>query len=169
MVEFHEIKDFPGYRIGSDGSVWSCRTNGGKIGKNWKQMKPYGSRNRGGLLIALCRDGEKYRRHVHRLVLEAFLGACPPGMEGCHNNGDATDNHIENLRWDTHHNNMLDKIKHGTIAKGSRHGCAKLIESQILEIRWLIDRGISQDRLARLLNVSRRMINYISKGETWKI
>lgn len=60
-------------------------------------------------------DSPKRRRvQVSRLVLEAFVGPCPPGMEGCHNNGDKLNNHVSNLRWDTRSSNSLDAVKHGT-------------------------------------------------------
>lgn len=55
------------------------------------------------------RDAPFYRVAVHRLVLESFVGPCPPGMEACHNNGNGFDNRVENLRWDTHENNMRDQ------------------------------------------------------------
>ncbi len=51
---------------------------------------------------------------VHRLVLEAFIGQCPDGMECCHNNGVRNDNRLSNLRWDTTSANMFDKQRHGT-------------------------------------------------------
>lgn len=53
-------------------------------------------------------------QYVHRLVLEAFVGPCPESMEGCHNNGDKSDNRLENLRWDTRSSNSFDAMKHGT-------------------------------------------------------
>lgn len=48
---------------------------------------------------------------VHRLVLEAFVGPCPPGMESLHGNDISADNRIENLRWDTRLNNKADQRK----------------------------------------------------------
>jgi len=96
-----------------------------------------------------------------------FIGECPKGMEGCHNDGNATNNKLDNLRWDTHANNILDKIKHETIAKGSSHGNSKLTEEQVKEIKWMLNNNISQDRLARLLNISRRTISMIAKGKIW--
>lgn len=62
-------------------------------------------------------------RLVHQLVLEAFVGPRPEGMEGCHNNGDCTDNRLENLRWDTSSNNKLDMLIHGTHPNGSKTHC----------------------------------------------
>lgn len=52
--------------------------------------------------------------YVHKLVLEAFVGLRPERMEGCHNNGDYTDNRLVNLRWDTQSENMRDRVRHGT-------------------------------------------------------
>lgn len=51
---------------------------------------------------------------VHHLVLNAFIGLRPKGMEACHNDGNPANNHISNLRWDTHGNNERDKYLHGT-------------------------------------------------------
>lgn len=51
-------------------------------------------------------------KRIHRLVLEAFVGPCPSGMEACHNNGDPADNRLENLRWDTKSANMFDRSNH---------------------------------------------------------
>jgi hypothetical protein len=68
---------------------------------------------RGHLRVALC-DGDRREDYlVHRLVLIAFVGPCPDGMEGCHNNGVPSDNRLENLRWDTRKANMADAIEHG--------------------------------------------------------
>lgn len=52
--------------------------------------------------------------HVHHLVLTAFVGPRPEGAYGCHNNGDPTDNRVENLRWDTPSGNRIDRVLHGT-------------------------------------------------------
>ena len=49
---------------------------------------------------------------VHRLVLEAFKGPAPKGLIGCHNDGNAANNSLQNLRWDTPLSNVEDTIKH---------------------------------------------------------
>lgn len=46
---------------------------------------------------------------IHKLVLEAFVGERPSGMQACHGNGDKTDNRLVNLRWDTVKANHRDK------------------------------------------------------------
>lgn len=57
-------------------------------------------------------DGRKVSHWVHRLVLQAFEGD-QPGMNACHANGDGSDNRLVNLRWDTPHENQMDKTRHG--------------------------------------------------------
>ena len=63
--------------------------------------------------VPLLRDGKQVDRYVHHLVLEAFVGPCPPGMEGCHADDDRMNNHLSNLRWDTRSANILDRKLNG--------------------------------------------------------
>lgn len=60
---------------------------------------------------------------VHALVLEAFVGPRPSGLEGCHNNGDPSDNNVSNLRWDSRSSNLRDAVRHGTHPMSSKTHC----------------------------------------------
>lgn len=77
--------------------------------------------------IRLPRAGEERRKNwaVHRLVLAAFVGPCPDGMEGCHKDGDRSHNGLDNLRWDTHAGNMADTIAHGTRHESNKTHCPR--------------------------------------------
>ena len=57
-------------------------------------------------------------RPVHLLVLEAFVGPRPPGMECCHWDNDRSNNQLFNLRWDTKAANKADQVRHGTASHG---------------------------------------------------
>jgi hypothetical protein len=57
-------------------------------------------------------DGELWHVHIHVLVLTTFVGPRPDGHEGCHNNGEPSDNRLVNLRWDTPCANQADKLVH---------------------------------------------------------
>ncbi|MDP9143661.1 MAG: NUMOD4 motif-containing HNH endonuclease [Actinomycetota bacterium] len=61
--------------------------------------------------------------YVHRMVLEAFVGPCPDGMEACHGPGGQPDNRLVNLRWDTKSANAQDMIRLGRKAEQKRKAC----------------------------------------------
>jgi hypothetical protein len=84
------------YQISNRGRVRSLRLRTGD-----GLRKPYANK-KGHLRIDLYAEGgERKKRYLHRLVLEAFIGSCPTGMEGCHKDGDPANNNLENLRWGT--------------------------------------------------------------------
>lgn len=60
---------------------------------------------------------------VHRLVLEAFIGPCPDGMQCRHLDGNPGNNFVTNLRWGTSSENNLDKVGHGTHPQARRTHC----------------------------------------------
>ena len=164
QVEYREIAGFPGYRVGSDGSVWSSL---GKRG--WRRLRPYpvGGRHRKKLQhLGLSLRGEW--RYVHRLVLEAFVGPCPDGMECCHEDGDTQNNSVANLRWGTHHENMLDQDRHGTRVRGEKMHSAKLVEEQIHAIHALKKAGWDSVKIGRVFGVSDVQVWRILRGENWK-
>lgn len=77
----------------------------------------------GHLRVTLSRDGVARRFWVHRLVLEAFVGARPDGMQACHNDGNPSNNLWSNLRWDTASANAIDRQRHGTDAQSRKTHC----------------------------------------------
>lgn len=79
---------------------------------------------KGRLQIDLYQNGIRTTVEVHRLVLLAFFGPCPEGMEGCHTDGDHTNNDVRNLRWDTRRENNLDAVRHGTHPWAKRTHCS---------------------------------------------
>lgn len=77
------------------------------------------------LNVHLCRHGVSRTCAVHRLVMAAFIGPCPDGMNVCHNNGVADDNRLENLRYDTSSANNLDTVRHGTHRHARKTHCVR--------------------------------------------
>ena len=136
------------------------------MGDAWRPLRPT-PQYRGHLCVCLVRDGTKWSRHVHRLVLEAFLGPCPPGLICCHNDGDPANNRLSNLRWDTYKSNSEDMLRHGTRRMGSAAG-SKLDEEAVLGIRRLKAGGVRMDELAARYGVSRPNIEAIVYRRSWK-
>jgi hypothetical protein len=76
--------------------------------------------------VNLHRHGCQQKFCVHTLVLNAFVGSCPPGMQGCHfPDRDTSNNRLENLRWDTRSANQLDAVYHRTNFNASKICCPK--------------------------------------------
>jgi hypothetical protein len=117
--------------------------------------------------VVLCKDGIPRTALVHRLVLEAFAGPCPPGMEGCHGDGDSGNNRLTNLRWDTPLANKHDALLHGTRARGERIGTGKLTAPDVREIRRQVGQGMSQGSVARLYGVDPSAVSRIVRHEVW--
>lgn len=62
-------------------------------------------------------------RYVHILMLEAFRGPRPPGMQGLHADDDPLNNTFPNLRWDTPTANSLDCVRNGNHPEARRTHC----------------------------------------------
>jgi len=67
----------------------------------------------GRMSVGLHKDGKQKTYRVHRLVAEAFLGPCPPGLEVAHWDDIPWHNEITNLRFVTSHENKMDMVRNG--------------------------------------------------------
>lgn len=154
------IPGFPGYYATEGGEIWSDRSG------ILKRLKPWHNGNY--LQLSLRSSANAYHYSVHELILLAFVGPRPEGMEGCHCDGDSQNNRISNLRWDTPKANRADKLLHKTLACGSTHGMAKLTESQVLEIRDLYSsKTYSQRQLAERFGVKVGCILNVVNRKSW--
>lgn len=69
----------------------------------------------GYLNIGIAKPGVPPRTYlVHQLVLAAFVGPCPEGLEVLHWDDNHGNNHLANLRYGTRSDNMRDAIRNGT-------------------------------------------------------
>ena len=151
---------FPGYKISSHGRLQ---------GKRGWILKPHlaGHKGEERLKIGLRRNGKKHKKTPHRMVLEAFVGPCPPGMEACHWDDNYFHNHAWNLRWDTRLANEADKRRNGKTPRGSLHYHAKMTEAEVIEIRRLHKEGRSLSSLASMFGLSKAGVRFIAIGRTW--
>jgi hypothetical protein len=129
-----------------------------------RKLSPSGT---GHLNVRLTRwrDGRPERRNfgVHRLVLMAFVGPCPEGMEACHApDPDPRNNRLNNLRWDTATENSRDVLRYG------RHHSSRLTEAEVRDI-WsrLVEGRETVAEIAKRHEVRWRVVNEIKAGKTW--
>lgn len=170
-VTYKIVLDFPGYRVGDDGSVWTRLPQvrgGGEYLDEWRLLKPVPRRGYSRVGLRSHIGSRLFWRSVHRLVLEHFIGPCPEGMEACHRDGDKANNTLSNLRWDTTSANALDKHGYGAMVCGSKHKDAKFTEAEIPGIIVAVRGGESMRSIARRLGVHHSTISGIVRGKTWK-
>lgn len=161
------IPNYPTYCVKADGTIWSCHNNKWGYSETWKHIKPGTNSKYGRQVVALKgQDGKLHSHHVHRLILLAFVGPCPDGMEACHKYGDMSDNRLDHLRWDTPESNYADMRKHGKM-KGERHHAAILTDDLVREIRARAANGETQQSIADSLNMQRRNIGKVVEGIRW--
>ena len=158
MEQWIDVIGFEGlYEVSNHGNIRSFKTKEIKKQTINKQTKrPY---------LGLWKNGKQKIVKPHTLVMQAFVGHRPNGMECCHNDGNAFNNNLSNLRWDTPKANHADKIKHGTTNRGERCAKAKLTLKQVNEIR-------QDDRLQHIIakeyGVKQSLISRIKNGTRWQ-
>jgi len=144
------------YEVSNFGNVRTIKTGRlKKLTKSGNDNRPY---------IGLWKSNKVTIFRPHTLVLTAFVGKRPDKYEGCHNDGNPSNNHLDNLRWDTAQSNQLDRIKHGTSNRGEKCAAAKLTEEQVAAIRkdTRLQREIASD-----YGVKENTISRIKSGKRW--
>ena len=139
----------------------------GRICRVRERIVAQGDMPSGHLNVSLSKDGVKKTFWVHILVLSAFAGPCPAGLECLHGDGNPKNNAIDNLRWGTPLDNACDRDRHGTTARGERNAEAQLTESQVRDIKSRLGKWGEGKRIAREYGVSESLISDIKSGRTW--
>lgn len=164
-------KDIPGYegkyqasnmgRIKSLSRVIQGRNQFGYF--EWKCaekiLRPGRHDQYGHLSVVLNDPRRSYM--VHQLVMMAFVGEAPEGMCVLHTNGDAADNRLANLRYDTQSENVLDVFRQGKAWK-------TLTIEDIEQIRFGLACGFSCTELGLLYGVGHQAISKIKNGERYQ-
>jgi hypothetical protein len=117
---------------------------------------------------------------IHRLVLLAFVGQAPKGLECRHLDGNPKNNRLENLCWGSSQEQADDRKRHGTNVgnrgrtkgfhynQGESSGNAKMTERLVIKIRKLAARGCPCTEIANRYRLHPSTVNAAVLGKTWK-
>ena len=121
------------YRVTEDGLVWSKYKDG--------YLKTVVT-EKGYLKVELRLANQRRKIGIHRLVAEAFLPNPGNLPEVNHKDGDKTNNHVTNLEWCTHSENMKHAYLTGLekAVSGASHYRSKLTQEQADYIRKVYKR-----------------------------
>ena len=177
MVEtWKDIKGYEGlYQISNLGRIKSLRKkikNNGAFGKrkiitkNEKIVSSYKNKD-GYSVVQLYKNNKRKLKLVHRLVAEAFIPNPNNYPYVNHKDGNKANNCVDNLEWCNNSMNQLHAFSKGLQKCGCDHAKAKLKYEDVLFIKNNINK-YQQTELAKMFNVSRKVIYQIKKGITYK-
>mgnify|MGYP000902133380 FL=1 len=171
-VEMEVWKDIPGYvgryQVSNNGRVKSLKRKVRSInhytGREFFRTVPEhilrpGQYSKSGHLSVVLEHGG-IGQPVHQLVMKAFIGTPPVGMEVLHINGKPMDNRLENLRYGTRTENILDTYR-------QRGRWRKLSVEDVEAIRFSLYCGIRGVDLANEFGESQTTISNIKYGRTY--
>ena len=162
-------KDIPGYEgryqastFGRIRSLDRCvvNVNGGKRLMRGRVLRPAASPASGSDHLRVVLGHGQPGSTVHSLVALTFLGPRPEGMEVRHLDGNAQNNHVDNLAYGSRRENVLDVMR---IGKPWRI----LTAQQVLDIRKRLSNGERAAHLAREYGVKENCISAIKCRRTW--
>lgn len=140
-----EIKDFPNYRISSDGNILLPNGN----------IKLPSKDNKGYLHITLSKNGKKKTFLVHRIVAQHFIPNPDNLPQVNHINGDKQDNKVENLEWVTGRDNILKSFDLGlSNYKGEKCGRCKFSDVTIQQLKNDFKSGKTRKELSVIYGIS---------------
>ena len=128
---------------------------------------------KGYLAVDLRKYGIVYKRYIHILVAEQFLGFTVglPLNERLivnHKDGNKINNHYSNLEWVTYSENNQHAYDNNLKLRGENFYIAKLTEEQVIEIKTEGKNEKSYEEIGDKYGVSRATIRDIFVGKTWK-
>lgn len=181
MPKYKIVPGFTAYRAGTDGSIWSrwqIVANGGRGGGftfkfgQWKKLHPR-VEDTGYSGVTLSDGKRRVCMRTHQVIMLAFVGPCPSGLEVLHKNGVHSDCRSCNLRYGTKSENAKDAIKHGrkVVMKGVENPLHKLTDEKVRAIRREYRKGRwghGFRALGEKYGIGKTVVGEVIAGRRWK-
>jgi hypothetical protein len=159
------------YAAGDDGAIWSCVKLGGQVRvltTQWRKLKATISAAGYPHVTILQPTGRHRPFPSHVMVLEAWRGPRPEGLEARHRNDVKSDNRLDNLLWGTASENMLDRGLNGDPTfRGDGHPQAILTTDIVLGMREMVRNGATTEAAALAHNAPLEAARGAIRGRSW--
>jgi protein gp37 len=153
IAETMPVPGFPGYTASVAGVITGPRG----------VLSPDTNKETGHQRVTLYIDGERHRRLVHHVVLDAFGEPRPStDAEARHLNGDASDNSLGNLLWGSQEHNWADRIEHGNEQSYTKVGWL-----EVFLMRRAVLAGATVTSMASRFDISDTQVRNIVTGRQW--
>lgn len=152
------------YEVSDHGRVrsldrWVHHGKGDSMRRMYGKMLKPSKDAQGRMVFSLRKDGKTKQAKVHRVLMQSFVGECPPNMEVCHNDGNSTNNCICNLRYDTHSSNCMDMVIHKTHGMKFKTHCRNGHEFTEFNTLHHARKGAASQRVCRSCWAAKSYIN----------
>lgn len=119
--------------------------------------------------VSLSKNGVVKNHKVHVLVLKSFCGDRPfDGAQAAHNDGNAMNAKLSNLRWASAKENQSDIDRHGRRCQGVDVFGAVLDDDRVRDIRARLNSGDRNKPIANDFGVSISTIHLIRHNRIWR-
>lgn len=118
--------------------------------------------------VSISLRGSSRSWKVCQIVMLAFCGPCPEGLQCAHLNGVRTDSHLDNLDYVTNQVNQKHRLNHPSDPRGEGNPFSRLTNERVKAIRADADSGLSLLKVARKHGVAKSTVFDLKTRRTWK-
>ena len=117
--------------------------------------------------ITLCKDGVFKQCLLHRIIAQTFIPNPENKPTINHKDGNKQNNCVANLEWCTQKEQIKHAIETGltTFKTGENARNVKLSNNAILEIKRLLEKGVSQTIISSFYKINQSHISNIKLGK----
>lgn len=164
VKEWKDIKGFEGlYQVSTLGEIKSVprhiKTKAGWIKPVKERLLKFSVNHKGYKHVGLSKESVVKTFSLHRLVAEAFIPNPENKPQVDHINGIKIDNRVENLRWVTNNENMMNPI---TLEKRGRK--SKKIIQRCLVTNRVVNMFLNSQQVENILGFEKSSIRSCARG-----
>lgn len=157
--------EYPNYRFSSFGKI--VNMDGFELRPNLRLESRKKLWERGKIDL-YDKDGVSHKKRIGRFIYFAFNPNDDYSLEVLHNDGNPTNNNLNNLRLGTSKQNSEDAELHGFTQKIRLRSTVVLTAEKVKEIREKYAKGnVTHQQLSQEYKVSRRHIGDVISGKRW--